>query len=72
MGAHIGDNKLVVTIGHKTFHFDLPKHVEKNLKHEINSIMKNNELLAEHTIKNEIKQLWSKYKHGNNIHEHRQ
>ena len=30
-----------------------------------------NEFLAEHAIKNEIRQLLSKYKHGNNIHEHR-
>ena len=28
------------------------------------------ELLAEHTMKTEIRQLLSKCKHGNNIHEH--
>ena len=52
----IGDNKLVVTTGHNTFHFDLPKDVDKNLKHEI-------------TIKNKVWQLLSKYKHENDIHE---
>ena len=43
----------------QTFHFDLPKDAGINLKHEIYS-----------TIKNQIKQLLSKYKLGNNIHEH--
>ena len=37
---------------------------------KIDFIRKNNELLAEHTIKNEISQLTAKYKHGSNIHEH--
>ena len=37
---------------------------------KIDFIRKHNELLAEHTIKNEISQLIAKYKHGSNIHEH--
>ena len=32
MEVHIGENKLVVTTGHKTFHFNLPKDVDKKLK----------------------------------------
>ena len=42
----------------------------KNLENEINFIIKQNEVLAEQTIKNKISQFLSKYKHGNNIHEH--
>ena len=41
-----------------------------NLKHEIEYIIKINESLAEDKMKNETKQLLSKYKHGNNIDEH--
>ena len=57
----------------KTFYFDfdLPKHVDKNLKHEIQFIIKRNESSAENKTKNEISQLLSKYKHGKNIHEHK-
>ena len=33
--------------------------------------LKINESLAENKLKNEIEQILSKYKHGNNIHEHR-
>ena len=36
---HIGDNKLVVTTGHKTFHFDLPKVVANYLTYVIDSII---------------------------------
>ena len=50
------------------FHFDWPKNVDENLKHEIKFIIKSNESLAENKIKNETEQLLSKYKHGNNIH----
>ena len=35
------------------------------------SIIKRNEFLAEHRIKNEIMQLLSKYKHGKDIHKYR-
>ena len=40
------------------------------MEHEIESIIKYNELLVKHTIKNEVIQLLSKYKDGSNIHEH--
>ena len=33
------------------------------------NITKHNELLADNALKNEIRQLLSKYKHGNDIHE---
>ena len=70
MRVHIEDNKLVIIAEPKTFHFDLPKDVDKNLEHEIDFIIKHNEFLAEKTIENEINQLLSKYKHGNDILEH--
>ena len=55
-----------------SFNFNLPKDVDENLKHEIEFIIKSNESLAEIVIKkNKIEQLLLKYKHGNNIHEHR-
>ena len=64
---------MIVIRDPKTFYFDFewPKDVEMNLKHEIEYIIKINESLAENKIKNETKQLLSKYKHGNNIHQHR-
>ena len=68
MGVPTVDNELVTTTEPKTFRFDLPKDVDNNLKHEIYSILKQNELLAN---KNNIRQLLSNYKHVNNIHEHR-
>ena len=34
-------------------------------------MINSNESLAQNKIKNETEQLLSKYKHGNNIHEHR-
>ena len=58
------DKKPVVTTGHKTFHFDWPKDVDKNLKHEVDSILKYNELLDGHAIKDQIRQLLSKCNHG--------
>ena len=67
---HIGDKKLVITTEPKAIHFHLSKNVDNNLKHETDLIIKHNDLLAVHTIKNKIRQLLSKYKHGNNIHEH--
>ena len=54
MGVHILDNKLAITIQPKTFCFDLPKDSNINLKHEIYSIIKHNEHLAEHTIKTRL------------------
>ena len=41
------------------FHFDWPKDVDNNLKHEIEFIIKSNEFLAENKIENEIEQLFS-------------
>ena len=63
------DSKLVITTEPKTFNFDLPKDAGINLKYEIYSTIKHNELLAKHTLKNEFRQLLSKYKHGTDIHE---
>ena len=53
-----------------SFNFDWLKNVDENLKHETEFIIKSNESLAVHKIKNEIKELLLKYKHGNNIHEY--
>ena len=53
-----------------SFNFDWPKYVDENLKHKIEFVIKKNESLAENKIKNKIEQLLSRYKHGNNIHEH--
>ena len=52
------------------FTFDWAKDVDQNLKHEIDIIISNGSL-AENKIKNEIKPLLLKYKHGNNIQENR-
>ena len=57
MVVHIVYNKLVTTTEPRTFHFGLPNHADNNLEHKIDSIIKHNELLAEHTIKNEVRQL---------------
>ena len=51
-------------------YFGWLKDVDENLKHEIEFVIKSNESLAENK-KNKIEQLLSKYKLGNNIHEHR-
>ena len=53
------------------FGFDWPRNVDENSKHEIQFIIKSNESLAENKMKKKIEQLLSKYKHGNDIHEHR-
>ena len=71
MGVHIDSNKLVIITEPKAIHFDLSKDVDNNLKHEIDFIIKHNELLAEHAIKNWINQLLSKYKHANDFCKHR-
>ena len=62
---------MIVIRDPKTFYFDFDwsKDVDENLKYEIGFIIKSNEYLAENKIKNEIEQLLSKYKYGNNIHE---
>ena len=63
---------MVVIRDPKVFYFDFyfPKDDDKNLKHEIEFIIKSNESSAENKIKNEIDQILSKYKHGNNIYGH--
>ena len=50
------------------FNFDWPKNVDETLTHETEFIIISNESLAENKIKNEIEQLFLKYKHENNIH----
>ena len=51
------DNELIITAEPKTFRFDLPSNLGINLKHETDIIIKHNELLPEHKIKNEVRQL---------------
>ena len=46
--------KIVIKIGPKTFYVDLPKDADNNLIHEIGFIIKQNEFLAEHTIKTKL------------------
>ena len=55
---------------HKTFLFNLPRDVENNFKDKIDYIKIYYELLADQRIKTRIKQLFSKYNDGNDIHEH--
>ena len=69
MEVIIKNNRLVIITEPKDIHFDLPKDIGNNSKHEIYFIIKYNEFLAEHTIKIKISQLLSKYKHGNDIHD---
>ena len=68
----IMEENMIVTRDSKTFccDFDWPKDVGENLRHEIEFIIKSNESLSENKIKNKIEQLFLKYKHGDNIHEH--
>ena len=66
----MGENKLVISTEPKPFCFDLPKDTDNNFTHEIYSIKKHNELSIKYTIKNKIRQLLSKYKHGNYVHKH--
>ena len=70
MRGQIRDNKLVITTEAKTFYSGLYKNVDNNLKHQIFSIIKHNELLAEHATKNAISQLLFQYKLGNNTYKH--
>ena len=71
MGVNINRKTFLITAKLKTFYFDLPKDDEKNLKQENDFIIKHNNIIAEHTVKNEISKLLSKYKHENHVHEHR-
>ena len=61
---------MIVIRDPKTFYFDFDwsKDVDKNLNHEIEFRKKSNRSWAENKIKNDIEQLLSKYKHGNNVH----
>ena len=52
------------------FNFDWSKDVYENLRDGIDFIITSNKSLTENKTKNEIEQLLSKFKHGNNIHEH--
>ena len=52
------------------FHFDYPKNVDENLKHQNEFIIKSNESLVKNKITNEIEQLLLQSKHGNKIYEH--
>ena len=47
------------------FDFDLSQDFGKNLNHETEFIIKNNESLNKHKTKVKIEQPLSKYKHGN-------
>ena len=53
------------------FNFDCQNDVDKDLKHEIEFIIKSNEPLAENKIKSKIEQLLLTYKNGNKICEHK-
>ena len=53
----------------KTY-FVLSKNVSKNLKHEIDTAIKNIEFLTKYTIKNVISRLLLKYNKGKEVHEH--
>ena len=44
MGVVINNKKFVIITETKTIHFDLPKDVNKNLKHENDFTIKHNEL----------------------------
>ena len=71
MGVYICGSKLLIIIEPKTMRFDLATELNKKLKHEIEFIIKDNEMLLKQRIKNGISQLLSKHKHGNDIHGHR-
>ena len=51
--------------------FSWSKSVNDNLKHVIEFIKKSNGSLTENKLSNETEKLLLKYKHWNNIHEHR-
>ena len=53
MGMCIDGNKPGIIKEPKPIRFDLPKDVGSNLIHEIDSIIKHNGFVAEHTVKNQ-------------------
>ena len=63
---------MIVIRDPKTFDFDFDwwKGDDENMRHEIEFIIESNKFLAENKIK-ETERLLLKYKHGNDIHEHR-
>ena len=69
MKAIIKDKKLLIITKPKSIHSDLLTEIKK-LKLETDVIIKHNEILAENTIKTEIIQLLTKYKHKDDNHEH--
>ena len=54
MGVIIKKNKLVIIAKPNTIHFGLPITYGNSLKYKIYFIIKQNEFLPEHTLKNEI------------------
>ena len=52
MGVYIDAKNLIIIT--EPIRFDLSKKVDNSLKHEINSIIKHNEFLAEHVIKKDV------------------
>ena len=58
----IMEKNTIVVRDPKSFYFDFdwPNDAEKNLKHEVEFIIKSNESLTENKINNEIGQLLSK------------
>ena len=56
MGIYIVSNKLLRTTKSNNFGFGLPNNADDNLEHEINSVVKHNEFVAENTIEYEVKQ----------------
>ena len=63
--------KNVAVIREPKTRIDVTKRCYKNLKYEIEFIIKHNESLIENKMKNEVRKLLFKYKHGNDIQEHR-
>ena len=62
----IMEESMIVIRDPKTFsfNFDWSNNIDENLKHETEFIIKSNESLTENKIKNEIEQIFLKYKHG--------
>ena len=54
MGVITKEKKLVIIAETKTIHFDFSKDASNSLKHEIDFIIKHNEVLIEHKVKNEV------------------
>ena len=71
MGKINKDSQLVIITEPKAIRSDLPKNTSNGLKNEMDSTIKHNEFLSEHTMKNKISRFSLKYKHGNDIHKHR-